>query len=84
MLPTPITRNPGITRASAIRFLSDNGDADATEAGAVIVNVAFPPAVTEDGAIAHVAIGVGPFTEHESEIVPEKPPWAPKLRTSVI
>lgn len=83
-LQIPITKKVGTISANARRFSSDCDDADATELGAVIVSVALPPALTVEGAIVHEAIGAGPVTEHPSEIVPENPPCAPKVRTSAV
>ena len=42
------------------------------------------PGVAELGERPHVGIGVGPITEHVSEIVPENPPCGENVITSLV
>jgi len=85
----PVTRthpnNPsGSHAAQKLPARSNDGGVNAAvRFAAFTVSVAVFPGVTDPGEMPHVGVGIGPLTEHASAIVPEKPPCAGNVKTSL-
>src|SRR5438132_10344856 len=81
---TQPSRPSGIHAAESLAPCSNQGAArEADKAVALTIRVALPAGVAEFGEMLQVGIGEGPLTVHVSAIVPEKPPCAGNVNTSL-